>query len=183
MQIVGMDLGLRVEENMTRFFISDLHIGQNKIIEFLKNDGTRLRPFDSLDEMHQYMIEKWNGRVNKQDTVYVLGDVSWKNRGLSMMNEFNGRKILIRGNHDIEKPLNYLKYFADIRGCDVKPGYIATHLPIHPESVGRFGLNIHGHLHANKINDKRYFNVSCEQLDYTPITLEEILETISERQA
>ena len=58
---------------------------------------------------------------------------------------------------------------------------ILTHIPIHPESLARWGLNVHGHLHANvvklslaQIPDPRYFNVSMEQINYTPISLETV---------
>ena len=58
---------------------------------------------------------------------------------------------------------------------------ILTHIPVHPESLARWGLNVHGHLHANRVNlplaqipDRRYFNVSMEQINYTPISLEEV---------
>lgn len=163
---------------MTRFFISDPHFGHAAILTFLNPDGSRLRPFANLDEMHDHIIMKWNSRVTEADTVYVLGDICFKHRHLDILDQCNGRKILIRGNHDNEKLSRYTKHFADVRGCDVKEGYIATHVPIHPESVKRFGLNIHGHLHGNSLRDPRYFCVSMEQVDYTPITLEEIKQRI-----
>ena len=62
-------------------------------------------------------------------------------------------------------------------------GMIFTHIPLHEESLGRFGTNVHGHLHYKRVMkdgmvDPRYFNVSVEQTDYAPITLEEVNERI-----
>jgi calcineurin-like phosphoesterase family protein len=58
---------------------------------------------------------------------------------------------------------------------------IMTHIPIHSESLARWGLNVHGHLHHNvvrlplsQIPDKRYFSVCMERINYTPISLEEV---------
>lgn len=53
---------------------------------------------------------------------------------------------------------------------------ILSHIPIHPESVGRFGTNIHGHLHYQKVDDPRYVCVSLEHTDYFPIEIHEALK-------
>jgi calcineurin-like phosphoesterase family protein len=107
--------------------------------------------------------------------------MSRKTSALEILGRMNGEKILIKGNHDQCKPDAYLKYFKDIRGSHQFEGLIMTHIPIHPESLARWGLNVHGHLHYQvvklplaQIPDKRYFNVSMERINYTPISLEEI---------
>jgi len=59
------------------WFISDTHFFHANILKFVGNDGKRIRaPFQSLDEMHDYMIEKWNSKVKPGDKVYHLGDVT-----------------------------------------------------------------------------------------------------------
>jgi calcineurin-like phosphoesterase family protein len=64
---------------------------------------------------------------------------------------------------------------------------ILSHVPVHPESSGRFRANIHGHLHQRRVLkdgeiDPFYFNVSVEQTDFRPILFEEVLKRISEQQ-
>jgi calcineurin-like phosphoesterase family protein len=60
---------------------------------------------------------------------------------------------------------------------DYKKEFILTHCPIHPSQLEyRYKYNIHGHVHENSINDPRYINVSAEVIDYTPKTLEELLQ-------
>jgi len=125
--------------------------------------------------MHGAILSRWNERVKATDTVYVLGDVCFKPKFLQLLNACHGRKVLIQGNHDQEKASRYLGFFADVRAYDVKEKCIASHIPIHPQSLDRWRLNIHGHLHANTLDDPRYINVSCEQVNFTPITLEEII--------
>lgn len=173
------------------FFISDTHFGHKNIINFKRNDNTPLRPFDSVEEMDDVLVENWNKVVNQKDTVYHLGDVVINRKSLSTLDRLNGRKVLIKGNHDIFKLKDYAKYFDDIRAYKVMPahGIICSHIPIHPDSLARWEFNIHGHLHANNvkivdapldINDSRYINVSVEQINYTPISFNEILDKINE---
>ena len=165
------------------FFCSDHHFGHASILSFKRSDGTPLRDFATVEEMNETMIDRHNSVVRPQDKVYFLGDVtmSTKSYSLDFLSRMNGTKILIKGNHDQCKPLAYLEHFKDIRGSHQFEGLIMTHIPIHPQSLARWGLNIHGHLHANLVlrelshlPDPRYFNVSMEQINYTPISLEEI---------
>jgi hypothetical protein len=92
----------------------------------------------------------------------------------------NGEKVLVKGNHDHCKAEQYLKYFKDIRGVDPHmKGFVLSHVPLHPDCLERWGTNIHGHLHSNRIMlgntpDPRYVSACMEQINYTPISLEEI---------
>ena len=179
------------------FFISDTHFGHEKTCTVFKRaDGSPLRPFSCAEEMDEFMVKAWNERVRPNDKVYHCGDVVINRKFLHILGRLNGDKVLIRGNHDIFKLEDYTPYFRDIRAFDVKNGMIFSHVPIHPESLGRFGTNIHGHLHANRVMkikgvnaktgelvygdeiDPRYFNVSVEQIDFAPISLEEVNQRI-----
>ena len=92
-----------------------------------------------------------------------MGDVVWKKQDLNVLNELNGRKILIKGNHDNFDIELLLEYFEDIHGVLYKKGFIFSHFPVHEGSINpRFKGNIHGHTHSHVINDSRYFNVSVE---------------------
>ena len=181
----------------TTWLISDTHFGHEKTCTvFRREDGTPLRPFASAEEMDEAMVERWNARVRPGDKVYHLGDVVINRRFLHVLGRLNGDKVLIRGNHDIFKLEDYTPYFRDIRGYDVKNGMILSHIPVHVESLGRFGVNIHGHLHANRVMhmrgvdaksgavlyskeiDPRYHCVCVEHTDYAPISLEEVYERI-----
>lgn len=165
------------------FFASDHHFNHANILTFKRDDGTPLREFVDVDHMNEHIVNCHNSVVRPGDKVYFLGDVTMdrKSRGLEILQRMNGEKILIKGNHDQCKPEAYLRYFKDIRGSHQFEGLIMTHIPIHPESLARWGLNVHGHLHANvvrmplsQIPDKRYFSVCMERINYTPISLEEI---------
>jgi calcineurin-like phosphoesterase family protein len=176
------------------FFISDTHFGHEApYTKFTQADGcTMLRPHGSAAAGDEAMVENWNKIVRPNDRVYHLGDIAMSKRHLPMLARLSGRKVLIRGNHDIEKLSAYTPYFDDIRGVHQFSGMILSHIPVHPDSLSRWKLNVHGHLHGNKVtkrkyvsedglrssaeivSDPRYFNVSVEQINYTPISLEEV---------
>ena len=178
------------------FLVSDTHFGHKGVCHFTRNDGvTKLRPFDTPEEMDEFMVEAWNARVRPNDKVYHLGDVVMSRRSLSIMNRLNGDKVLIRGNHDIFKDEDYRKYFRELRAYHVMNGMILSHIPIHSESLGRFGVNIHGHTHANRVMrparvleefidhgcttiDERYHCVCVEQTDFAPILFEDVVKRI-----
>ena len=169
------------------FLVSDTHFGHAGVCRFMRADGvTKLRPWDNPDEMDEAMVKVWNERVRPNDKVYHLGDVVINRKSLSIMHRLNGDKVLIKGNHDIFKLEDYTQHFRDIRGYHVMNGMILSHIPVHEESLGRFGTNIHGHLHANKVmkdgvEDVRYFNACVENHDFGPVLFEDAIKQIKER--
>lgn len=92
----------------------------------------------------------------------------------------NGDKVLVKGNHDTLELKEYVPYFRDVRGCHQFDGMFLSHVPIHTDSLSRWGINVHGHLHAKRVMqgnriDPRYVSVCMEQLDdYTPVSLEQL---------
>jgi len=167
------------------FLVSDTHFGHKGVCHFTRNDGvTKLRPWDTPEEMDEAMVKSWNERVGPKDKVYHLGDVVINRRALPTLARLNGDKVLIRGNHDIFPDDEYRKYFRELRAYHVVEGMIFSHIPIHEESLGRFGVNIHGHLHSNRVIkdgsvDKRYHCVCVEQTpDFAPILFEDVKKRI-----
>jgi len=164
---------------MKRFTIADHHLGQEKVLSF-EHNGKPLRPFSTIEEMHECLIDNHNSVVRPVDKVYFCGDVAFRRAALSLLSRFNGRKVLVKGNHDVYKLKDYMPYFEDIRGIAVLPfKAILTHVPVHSFCLNRpsWPVNIHGHLHAHNIDDDRYINVSCEQVNYTPVEIESLLTT------
>jgi len=169
---------------VNRFVISDTHFGHtNSWEKFKLADGSPLRPFTSNEEMDETMIERWNAKVKQQDTVYHLGDVVINQKSLHLVSRLNGRKILVRGNHDIFKDKQYTEVgFEQIHGVRVfVDKFILSHIPLHPDCVtGRFRVNAHGHLHANRVQlpdgsiDPRYISACVELNNYEPVSFEEL---------
>lgn len=178
------------------FVIADTHFGHtNTWAKFKCNKGNPLRPFNSTEEMDEAMVDRWNAKVGPHDIVYHLGDVAIAKRHLQTVLRLNGKKRLIRGNHDIFKDKDYRDVgFEQIWGVRVfVDKFILSHIPLHPDCVGpRFVKNVHGHLHGNVIRkpygfdnktdtikysdhaDPLYKCVSVEHTNYTPVAFEEL---------
>ena len=97
------------------FVIADTHFGHRNIITFKDSDGEIIRKFDTVEEHDEYLVERWNSVVGEFDRVYFLGDVAIKRIGLAKLERMNGKKVLIRGNHDIFKLKDYAEHFEDVR--------------------------------------------------------------------
>lgn len=195
------------------FFISDTHFSHaatfNKFVvhrpECHKHgmfDGDReesnacgcpfMRPFSSVEEMDETLIENWNKTVPPSAKVYHLGDVAIKDKAIDLVGRCNGHKRLIRGNHDVAKTKKYAKYFEEIysmRLFDQKMTgssdvLLFTHIPIHAESLRRDWVNVHGHVHNNVPAThfgSRYVNICVEVTDYRPLSLDEVLQRVREQ--
>lgn len=98
------------------YFIGDLHLfNRNQTGEGVNYDG---RPFATVAEMNQYILEHWNAKITNGDTVYILGEyghagVETKHL-IALVAQLKGQKILLRGNHDDLSDYRYQKLFADI---------------------------------------------------------------------
>lgn len=165
---------------MTKTYVyADPHFGHKNIVKFTRNDGSPLRPWNDIDEHDSILVDRFNSLVRPDDRVYILGDLgSWRTAQRLL-----GRKVLVKGNHDTDKLSQYSQVFDDIRAYVVKKGIIMSHIPIHPGSMGRWQVNIHGHLHdscvvdaARSEIDPRYCCVSVERTDFYPVDLQKLID-------
>lgn len=170
---------------------SDPHFYHKNIVKFTVDDkGTKLRPWDCAEQMTEDMIAWYNELVADEDRVYILGDVAFTPVAMTRsVSRLKGRKCLVPGNHDPVKMRKYFDLFDDVRGYVQRSGFIMSHIPIHPGSMGRWKVNIHGHLHANRVkdmfgrhelksNDSRYYCACVEQTDFRPKLLDDILKEV-----
>lgn len=180
---------------MTIWFSSDHHFFHENIIKFCK------RPFHTVQEMNEHMVEEHNKLVKANDHWYCLGDVTMlrdnKGSGLNILRRMNGHKRLILGNHDHYSMKFYLEHFGKVMAMNMFDGMRFTHIPIHPNSMGSAKANIHGHIHNNTTQDgkpvnfppviyekdgknfvKPYINLSVEVINYRPVSLEEVKQMV-----
>lgn len=132
------------------YFTSDLHFYHDNIIRHTN------RPYHGFEEMNKALVRNWNQRVNPQDEVYILGDVTMKGPAYAagMLGQLKGRKYLIRGNHDNfmdsrEFDLSvfgWIKDYHELTWQNQK--FILFHYPIE-EWNGYFcgTIQLHGHQH------------------------------------
>ena len=162
------------------YLISDTHFGHENMYRFLGLDGvTRVRhKFKDSAEGDAFMVAAWNKVVRQQDHVYHLGDVAFG--PVDIVRQLNGHKRLVLGNHDFPKMAGYhAAGFQKIFGMRRLGGLWLTHAPLHFSVLGGKVIgNVHGHIHERASPPGKYVNVSVEQIDYTPIALDVVLERL-----
>jgi calcineurin-like phosphoesterase family protein len=161
------------------WFISDTHFNHLNFLRFQDDNKKYIRPFKSVEEMNETIIDRWNSVVKSGDKVYHLGDVYFGNKedATKIFQRLNGKKRLIVGNHDNILEIVSLKLFQKIQMWRMFPEYgiLLTHVPVHESTLTPKKLiNIHGHIHQNKTPIGPYYNVSVEVQNYTPIHLDQI---------
>ncbi len=159
------------------FIISDLHLGHRNILKFRTE-------FSSIEEHDSTILNNILDCVNKRDTLWVLGDMVFDSSHYEIVKEIScsvNRLHLVLGNHctdntarcKLVKRMLEDGVVSSAHGLVNYKGCWLSHAPIHPDELrGKF--NVYGHTHRSKINDSRYFPVSCEHLNYTPIEFVEI---------
>lgn len=186
---------------MTTFYTSDLHFGHGNIIDYSD------RPFDSIEEMNEAMIERWNNTMTEADEVYVIGDVALGKRveTVPLAGRLNGKKKLVPGNHDTcwgghrrvrQSDIDlYAEHFEILpsevdhvlpeSGIPVKLCHFPYEGDSHDEDrftmhrpVDTGGWLLHGHVHEKWQVLKRQINVGVDVHDFYPVSSDWIVETI-----
>lgn len=161
------------------WMIADTHFGHSKIINF------ESRPFHTIEEMDETLIDNWNKVVKNGHDVFINGDFSFygKDKTKEIVSKLNGIKHLITGNHDgksrkfylecgieqvIQFPILYENFFV----LSHQPIYLNENMPY---------ANIFGHVHSNPMYEdftSQSFCVSAERINYTPIDFEQIKKSM-----
>lgn len=168
-------------------FIGCLHLGHNNIAIH--------RGWNNAEEQDAHLIQEWNKVVNKKDTTYIVGDVTMeKALDYYKLDQLNGRKIVVGGNHDRHQDIKQLLMYVDgVAGAVDYKGFIITHVPIHPNEVQFYRGNIHAHIHhVNKLEEvivnnsyldagskpeptlHKYFNVDAHLIGYAPLSIDDL---------
>lgn len=167
------------------FFTSDLHFGHANIIHFCG------RPFANVDEMDEALIENWNRKVHRNDLVYILGDFSFRaaKPASEYLSRLKGRKILIRGNHDVSwmkdaESVSMLEAVHDLLTVHQSEYQaVLCHYPMLSwPHLHRGAYMIYGHIHNNRHEDPciaygltdKMLNAGVDVNGFEPVTLEEM---------
>ena len=147
------------------YYISDLHFLHKNVCKEGSNFDNR--PFETMDEMMNYIKAKWNHRITDKDDVYILGDMCWKEneKAIQFVSTLNGNKHLILGNHDRCCDMRYTQLFVEIVPYkELKEFYngrqyylVLQHYPImfwnhqhHLNDYMPVNIHLYGHLHNSK---------------------------------
>lgn len=168
------------------YYISDIHFGHRNVIEF---DN---RPFETIEEMDEILIHRWNERVTDEDDVYIVGDFAYRNGRTAdwYLKRLKGRKHLIIGNHDLTTLRNAkaMELFASVEKMNmvIDNGRMVSlcHYPVAEWNGKRHGgFHVYGHIHCRRDDVyafmsrfDRALNAGCMINDYRPATLDELIQ-------
>ena len=168
------------------YYISDIHFGHRNVI------GMDNRPFETIEEMDEILIHRWNERVIDEDDVYIVGDFAYRNGRTAdwYLKRLKGRKHLIIGNHDLATLRNAkaMELFASVEKMNmvIDNGRMVSlcHYPVAEWNGKRHGgFHVHGHIHCRRDDVYTFMsrfdcalNAGCMINDYRPATLDELIE-------
>jgi len=175
------------------YFTSDLHLNHTNIIKYCN------RPFKTIEEMDTTLINNWNEIVKPKDSIYILGDFTFNNIEYinHTLNILNGKKYLIKGNHDaflknkkldlsqFEWIKDYYTLKTQYKGEKIK--LILSHFPFYTWDSKHYGsYHLYGHVHNSTTNlhtiiGNNSYNVGVDVNDFKPISLEQIIINIKRR--
>lgn len=176
---INKKIGYSIMPNI--YFSSDYHFGHTNVLNFDK------RPFKNLDEMHETIISNHNEIVTNDDILYILGDVSMKLDHIKVaeiLNKMNGKKILIKGNHDkgLLRHPEFRNCFESIHDyLEIKHNHTMLclfHYPIDEwNATHRGSIHLYGHTHTKEkeLNGKA-LNVGIMNHNFYPLSLKDIFE-------
>lgn len=165
------------------WFTADTHFFHKNVIEYSK------RPWSTVEEMTEGLVQRWNNRVAKNDRVFVLGDFAFGNKDMikAVTPRLHGTKVLVRGNHDVRSGPFYVEAgFTSVSPLPMlyEERYLLSHIPMLPPPSNL--INIHGHLHNGEnpcFWTPQNICVSVEMTGYAPVTLKEILQMLEDKKA
>lgn len=177
--------------NSNTWFTSDNHWGHENIIKYCK------RPFLGVTEMDEAMIKNWNSVVQPNDTIYHIGDVSFyrdHTKTANILRRLNGRKIIILGNHDVDRdgvphPV-FKEFFEQVHsfGLEIKiekQRIILCHYAMKVWNRShRESWQLYGHSHGTIPDpiDALQLDVGVDCHNYTPISFQQVKRLMSKKQ-
>lgn len=167
---------------MKNWYTSDHHFNHKNIIKYCN------RPFASVDEMNEVMIERWNEVVGPGDVVYHCGDFAFGSaRDIAgVLERLNGAKFLVLGNHDRKTKsgnasLGFSGVFDSLIVEDSGLFLAMNHRPRFDNFTKPCDIYLYGHVHNNEVPDAppNWVNICVEMTDYRPVDLEWIRSRVN----
>lgn len=182
--------------NREVYLTADTHFYHNNIIKYCN------RPFSTVEEMNEAIINNWNNVVKDRDAVYHLGDIALCSDELltAIIKRLKGKKYLIRGNHDSRSVQAFENMgFIILRNPPIRLDeyrVILSHVPLPDEQIPDGFVNIHGHIHdkplhevgrqrkneffeeypRDKYSADNHICVSVDVTDFKPVNINELVQ-------
>ena len=183
------------------FFTADTHFGHSNIIKHSN------RPFANIQEHDRELIRCWNEKVTQNDTVYHLGDFSYRTSmsyTANIIKQLNGNIVLIKGNHDhlaqkisdtglfpVDKfklvssyyELGEFKYIDAENNSQTGPSFALCHYPMRSwNQKHRGAIHLFGHCHGTISDYCRSTDIGVDCWDYAPVPLDLVINYMKDKQ-
>jgi calcineurin-like phosphoesterase family protein len=173
------------------YFTADTHFCHANIIKYEN------RPFKDINEMNKILMNNWNNKIKSNDEVYIIGDFIFSDGRTAneLIKKLNGRKYLIKGNHDsFLKDANFdrnsfawIKDYFMLRYNNMK--FVLFHYPIAVWDCKHHGsYHLYGHIHSNlddhhklEYIEKNSLNVGVDVNNFTPLNIDDVLNKINNK--
>lgn len=161
------------------WFTSDHHFGHNNIIKYCN------RPFETVEEMNETMIENWNSLVKKNDIVYHLGDFTMNSDPMPYISRLKGKVHLILGNHDKQahRAARYWQWTKTTSIVKLVDHTITLcHYPMLTWLKSCYNeWSLFGHVHGRIDGVGKSLDVGVDCNDFSPVNLDTISEKMKNR--
>jgi len=158
------------------WFTADTHFGHARIIDLCG------RPFSSVHDMNEAMIDRWNAIVSPRDVVWHLGDFAFADHQ-KYFSRLNGEKHLIRGNHDQRGRMKSAKWqsVSDLKEVTVNDSTVVLcHYALRTWNRAHYGsIHLYGHSHGKLPPTFNSLDVGVDCWQYAPVSLEEVQKRLS----
>ncbi|WP_267354115.1 MULTISPECIES: metallophosphoesterase [unclassified Methylobacterium] len=172
---------------MATYITADTHFGHPLVVS---DKIQARRPFASIQEHDETLVALWNAVVRPEDTVWHLGDFAHKCTeayALKVFRRLNGRKLLVRGNHDgVSERLPWAEPVRDVAQIHIpsRDGAQGAFLSHYAHRVWprmhRGDIHLFGHSHGSLPGTAASTDVGVDCWEYAPTTLERIRERLAE---
>lgn len=170
------------------YFSSDHHFDHARIIKYTA------RPFSTVEEMNETLIERWNERVGPNDTVLYTGDFTLRNGEVAwrFFQQLEGHVLMMCNpqHHDkrwIRTPQSTksgpVKLVSPLKVIEVPIGQrfplaiVICHFPIAEwERKSHGSIHLHGHSHGKYNSEGRIMDIGVDSHDFYPVSINFVLE-------
>ena len=185
------------------YITSDTHFGHKNIVRGTTNWRTQdgeipidsTRDFQTIEQMNERLIDGINHHVGQDDTLIMLGDVSFG--GFDNIGIFLERLVchnihLILGNHDqhIENNRDHVKgrflsvqHYLEVKIND--RDFVLCHYPLQSwHGMNKGVIHLHGHVHLpenRKFGNGKKMDVGVDGNGMDPYSIDEIIKIMDKR--
>lgn len=157
------------------FWTSDEHYGHFNMLRYSK------RPFETIEEMNDTLIQNNNEIVSDDDIVVHVGDFTLKSKqeAEKYIKRLKGKHTFLRGSHDYWLP----KKAPTMWEMEIEGQYVvACHYCFRVWPKSHYGsYNVYGHSHGNLAPIGKQWDVGVDNNNFYPVSFDQLKEIMKKQ--